>query len=544
VDGVCTCDAEYMGAACNIAVCPNNCNNELRQGHCDREAHRCICSPAYGGSDCSQMTALGYWTTIAPPDFSPPGSASHGAAVWRDTLHILSGENYERGGDLLYFTYDFNGNIWETVHIDGSAPDARYGASTVIYGDKIFMYGGVVASQNGPCDELWAYDVSAKNWENITVKTEACNASHAMCGPLKSVGHSATIVSGAWYTELFSAPGATAVKKKGNSQYMIVIFGHSPQFGYLNTVQEYNFGTREWNIVQTRGYPVKGGYGHSATYDPMTEKIYVYGGIVSESDSTQMLSNKLYSYEPATRTWILLTSAPTARFLHTANFISSGLMMVFGGNTHNDTSHSFGAKCYSQDLIYYDVLCDTWHVEKMPKDLEADLSRFGHTAVVFEKSLYIYGGFDGQMLSDMLKFTPGDCSSLQKPETCLTTFPGHKCLWDIQRSMCVSAGETPRFQIFARDQDQFMMCRKESRIVMTQQHLHDYERCSELLSCQSCVSTSFDCSFCGVATSRGVCTKDKCPDMSYKFRAQPTPFKRLENCSGAAEPVCNQLHGN
>jgi attractin len=195
-------------------------------------------------------------------------------------------------------------------------------------------------------------------------------------------------------------------------------------------------------------------------------------------------------------------------------------------------------------LIYYDVLCDTWHVEKMPKDLEADLSRFGHTAVVFEKSLYIYGGFDGQMLSDMLKFTPGDCSSLQKPETCLTTFPGHKCLWDIQRSMCVSAGETPRFQIFARDQDQFMMCRKESRIVMTQQHLHDYERCSELLSCQSCVSTSFDCSFCGVATSRGVCTKDKCPDMSYKFRAQPTPFKRLENCSGAAEPVCNQLHGN
>lgn len=42
---------------------------------------------------------------------------------------------------------------------------------------------------------------------------------------------------------------------------MIVIFGQSPVYGYLNTVQEYNFGTREWRIIHTHGYPVKGGYG-------------------------------------------------------------------------------------------------------------------------------------------------------------------------------------------------------------------------------------------------------------------------------------------
>lgn len=42
---------------------------------------------------------------------------------------------------------------------------------------------------------------------------------------------------------------------------MIVIFGQSPVYGYLNTVQEYNFGTREWRIIHTQGYPVKGGYG-------------------------------------------------------------------------------------------------------------------------------------------------------------------------------------------------------------------------------------------------------------------------------------------
>merc|ERR550525_282610 len=62
---------------------------------------------------------------------------------------------------------------------------------------------------------------------------------------------------------------------------MVVIFGHSPQLGYLDTVQEYHFGSREWAVVETSGYPIKGGYGHSAVLDTLTNKIYVYGGYVS-----------------------------------------------------------------------------------------------------------------------------------------------------------------------------------------------------------------------------------------------------------------------
>lgn len=96
-------------------------------------------------------------------------------------------------------------------------------------------------------------------------------------------------------------------------------------------------------------------------------------------------------------------SAPSARFLHTATFLHDGLMIVFGGNTHNDTAHSFGAKCYSSDMLVYDVICDSWSTLPVPQGLRSDLARFGHSANVFENSLYIYGGFDGQMLSDMLR---------------------------------------------------------------------------------------------------------------------------------------------
>lgn len=47
------------------------------------------------------------------------------------------------------------------------------------------MYGGV--EENGAVsNELWAFDVSAKTWENITVRTEQCNTTGSnvtmLCG--------------------------------------------------------------------------------------------------------------------------------------------------------------------------------------------------------------------------------------------------------------------------------------------------------------------------------------------------------------------------
>lgn len=51
---------------------------------------------------------------------------------------------------------------------------------------------------------------------------------------------------------------------------------------------------------------------------------------------------------------IKLRSNQLPRYLHTA-VIVDGMMIVYGGNTHNDTSISLGAKCYSPDLLLYDI---------------------------------------------------------------------------------------------------------------------------------------------------------------------------------------------
>lgn len=61
-------------------------------------------------------------------------------------------------------------------------PLPRYAHSCVLFGDKIFMYGGVVQNST-VTNEIWAFDVSAKVWENVTVHDDCHNKT--ICGPLK-----------------------------------------------------------------------------------------------------------------------------------------------------------------------------------------------------------------------------------------------------------------------------------------------------------------------------------------------------------------------
>ncbi|KAK9729796.1 Laminin EGF domain [Popillia japonica] len=493
----------YRLNACPSSVSGKNCSGN---GICIDGV--CTCDGTWGGIAWKIQTAsYGYWETVNPQNFVPPGSASHGAAVWRDSLYIVAGERYNTG--KILYTYDFNGNIWETHHY-GEGPPSRYAHSTVLYGDKIFIYGGIVGNR-GPTSELWAFDISAKIWENVTVKAVTCSGTYVDCGPLKIAGHTATVVIN---------------ENNKKADRMVVIFGYSPYFGFLNTVQEYYFGTREWHIVNTTGYPVKGGYGHTASWDPYTSKIYVYGGDVSESQSAQILSKILYSYDPYLQVWMLLSDAPSARFLHTATFVSPGLMLVFGGNTHNDTSQSFGAKCYSSELLAYDVKCDTWHILSIPSGMKSDLSRYGHSAVLFEESLYIYGGFDGQMLSDILKFTPGNCSALRNQTACLTVKIGRKCVWDTRYTVCRSIDISKSLL-----DDDVIGCPEFNRSYKTQAILQKKELCEKIHDCLSCVQTTSQCVWCG----NGNCTYNtECRDSTF--------VKTLEHCSYNPTPFCNQLH--
>ena len=52
--------------------------------------------------------------------------------------------------------------------------------------------------------------------------------------------------------------------------------------------------------------------------------------------------------------------------------------------------------------------CDQWHTLDPP---HVDIARFGHTAKIHDNRMYVFGGFNGLMLSDMFVYEPGELKS-------------------------------------------------------------------------------------------------------------------------------------
>ena len=86
----------------------------------------------------------------------------------------------------------------------------------------------------------------------------------------------------------------------------------------------------------TTGALVQGSYGHSSVWDPLTKKIYVYGGYQSENSSNYGSTDAFYSFDPILKLWRVLASSGSHRYLHSA-IMSGGLMLVYGGNAQNET---------------------------------------------------------------------------------------------------------------------------------------------------------------------------------------------------------------
>ncbi|GBP16939.1 Attractin-like protein 1 [Eumeta japonica] len=451
VNGICRCFDGWVGIACDQPICPSTCT-----------PRGCICEPTHSGEDCSRERARHSWSWLwrephegasQPPPGAPPPAAAYSLLQYNDTLLRVGGETFAQA-EFLY-KYIVEQRRWEAVETrSGPAPAPRFAHSAVVHGHELIMYGGVVASDEPErggglaglegragevTNEVWRLRLDAvrPQWRNTT--PTACHPHHVgpmgHCGGLHVSGHTAVVVD------------VGAARKP----VMLVFFGHSPVYGYLNTVLEYHIEEGFWTSVATRGWPARAGFGHTAVYDNLSHRIYVHGGLVSESEATQVMyhevpSAALFEYDIDNRVWRPLPKAPTPRYLHSATFISPGMMLVFGGNAHNDTaaatvSNPANAKCYSGGALLYDVRCSVWRQLQTPQDA----ARAAHAAQVMpgieRSTAVIMGGFDGRLRSDALLFEVGQgCSGLTSEVACLANAESAAiaCAWKVEERLCVS----------------------------------------------------------------------------------------------------------
>ncbi|XP_036269611.1 kelch domain-containing protein 3 isoform X2 [Pipistrellus kuhlii] len=205
-------------------------------------------------------------------------------------------------------------------------PYMRYGHSTVLIDDTVFLWGGRNDTE-GACNVLYAFDVNTHKWSTPRVLGTVPGARD---------GHSACVL--------------------GKTMY---IFGGYEQLAdcFSNDIHKLDTSTMTWTLICTKGNPARWRDFHSATM--LGSHMYVFGGRADRfgpfHSNNEIYCNRIRVFDTRTEAWLDCPATPVlpeGRRSHSA-FGYNGELYIFGGYNARLNRHF-------HDLWKFNPVSFTW----------------------------------------------------------------------------------------------------------------------------------------------------------------------------------------
>ncbi|POM61638.1 hypothetical protein PHPALM_29321 [Phytophthora palmivora] len=234
---------------------------------------------------------------------APLIGSGHSCAVRKGSLYIFGERNLPavpiRSSSVIrptnnFYEFNFARKEWSTVLGNGLAPSQRKSHSTVVYKDSFFVFGGYDGDRR--LNDFFSYNFLTQTWTNVFV-----NAGQQ---PTPRYGHAA-VVYGAFY------------------------FGSLDSGRHVNDMHSFNLETNSWSLIRTTGevpYPREG-----ASMVVHNQSCVLFGGY--DHDLGYLNDVHIFNFE--TRVWSSLETKGTAPsgFHHPLVTLHNNSLIVFGGKT-------------------------------------------------------------------------------------------------------------------------------------------------------------------------------------------------------------------
>jgi hypothetical protein len=302
---------------------------------------------------------------------------SHTAVVWRDTMVITHGYQYNRlstpaGPAWLHDTWGFSlsKHTWTMLNDGkGKAPSPRYGHTSFVYRDLMYFFGGDdgdhVASPTNyrtkHYNDFWRFDLARNTWDEV---------------PGRGGGEP-------W-------PPPRSLHTSGLVGNTFVIYGGLG----LGDTWGYDLGTGKWREFVA---PANPGIRYAASYAADASHMYIFGG----SREGGAPFDDFWRFELASGQWTELSPAPKQRprevaerrwppgrsygsALASSNPVTGQPMLaLFGG-----ANCSRGCTCLG-DTWVYDIAAQRFSLVNVPAE---PITRYRQTMVERSGKLYVFGG--------------------------------------------------------------------------------------------------------------------------------------------------------
>lgn len=296
--------------------------------------------------------AINQWTQVKYTGSPPRQRSLHAGIAVGDSLFVFGGyDGSNRVND--FYKFSFKTSRWTVVPPSATMPSARDRHVVVSYQAQMYIFGGYDGSNR--VNDFWQYHTEEESW---TLMDNAVGQP-----PTPRHSHSGIEYDGSMY----------------------IFAGYDGN--YRSDFHRFCFVQRKWSIVPVKGSVPKARYRTSAV--AFKNKMLVVGG----HDGAKHL-NDFYQFNFDTLEWSLVETTgqvppPSPRDSHSA-VICGESMYLFGGSTGSARN----------DLYTFSFETKQWQEVRPPwtvgQKANAPCPRFCHTCEVYNSSLYIFGGYDGQ----------------------------------------------------------------------------------------------------------------------------------------------------
>ncbi|XP_066467830.1 actin-fragmin kinase-like isoform X2 [Tiliqua scincoides] len=97
----------------------------------------------------------------------PANRKGHSAIVYRGSMYLYGGYIDIKGASQEFWTLCLDAKQWSPISAAsyGSSPGPRHGHSAVVYGNGMYLFGGLMGLSEQK--DFWKWDFMSANWSNI-----------------------------------------------------------------------------------------------------------------------------------------------------------------------------------------------------------------------------------------------------------------------------------------------------------------------------------------------------------------------------------------